>query len=61
MDDALLMWASFYHLIFRDGDEYLKGGKIRWTLRRLRSAFGIDFEYYRSAGDSYKHADIDQR
>jgi hypothetical protein len=58
-DDALLMWASFYHLAFRDNDDGLRGGKIRWMLRRIRHTFGIEFDYYRSDGGSYKKDDID--
>jgi hypothetical protein len=63
-DDAVLMWASFYHLMFRDpGVDAMKGGKIRWALRRTRYAFGIEFDYFKktdgSAGCS--RVDINQK
>src|SRR5229473_4394611 len=48
--DAVLMWASFYHLMFRDGEDFMLGGKIRWALRRVKQAFGIEFEYFRPRG-----------
>jgi hypothetical protein len=60
-DDALLMWATFYHLTFRDNDDGLKGGKIRWMLRRIKHTFGIEFDYYRKAGDGYEKSDIELR
>ena len=47
-DDAVLMWASFYHLMFRDiEEEGMKGEKIRWALRRLQKAFDRKFSYYK--------------
>ena len=56
------MWASFYHLVFRDGDSSLHGGKIRWALRRIRSTFGLGFEYYRSSVQTgFVKSDIDVR
>ncbi len=58
-DDALLMWASFYHLVFRDDDDALLGGKIRWVLRRIRYAFGIQFDYYRCTSKGVVRVDID--
>ena len=63
MDDALLMWATFYHLVFRDGGDKLLGGKIRWALRRMRDTYGISFEYYRRTDNApdYKRSDIDVR
>ena len=42
-DDAVLIWASFYHLMFRDPEiRVMKSGKIRWALRRVRDAFAGD-------------------
>lgn len=58
-DDALLMWASFYHLAFRDGEPALLGGKIRWALRRVRHAFDIEFGYFTSKKDGFEEVDID--
>jgi hypothetical protein len=60
-DDALLAWASFYHLVFRDSEESLKGGKIRWALRRIRHTFGIEFDYYRATKNGFEKSEIDVR
>jgi len=63
-DDAVLMWAAFYHLMFRDpGVDAMKGGKIRWALRRTLHAFGIEFDYFRriSKSPGFAHVDIDKK
>lgn len=61
-DDALLMWALFYHLAFRDENESkLLGGKIRWALRRVKHSFGEEFHYYRKARGGWKQEDIEKR
>lgn len=61
-DDALLMWASFYHLAFRDENEpKLLGGKIRWALRRVKGSFGEEFHYYRRTKDSWQLEDVEKR
>jgi len=63
-DDAVLMWAAFYHLMFRDPEiKAMKGGKIRWALRHTRCAFEKEFEYFTRADTSrgYKKVDIDER
>jgi hypothetical protein len=60
-DDALLMWASFYHLAFRDGEKALLGGKIRWVLRRVRYAFSIEFGYFTSTKNGFKEVDIEKK
>jgi len=61
-DDALMMWASFYHLAFRDEDELkLLGGKIRWALRRIHKSYGEEFHYYRKTIQGWKQEDIEKR
>jgi hypothetical protein len=61
-DDALLMWASFYHLAFRDKDETkLQGGKIRWALRKVHFAFQEEFRYYSRAGTEWERVDVEKR
>jgi hypothetical protein len=63
-DDSVLMWASFYHLMFRDpAIDAMKGGKIRWALRRIRHAFGIEFDYFKRIDGrrGYTRVDIDDR
>lgn len=62
--DAAMMWASFYHLMLRDPEqEEIKGGKIRWGLRRLKKAFGVEFDYFKPAGNiqGYEKVDIEVR
>jgi hypothetical protein len=60
--DALLMWATFYHLAFRDKDELkLIGGKIRWALRRVNYSFGQEFRYYRRIEGGWEQEDIQKR
>jgi hypothetical protein len=61
-DDALMMWASFYHLAFRDeGELRLLGGKIRWALRRIQKSFGEEFHYYRKTRSGWKQEEIEKR
>lgn len=68
MDDAVLMWASFYHLMFRDPEiSVMKSGKIRWALRRVRDAFAgegmrSDFAYAKSTNKTvgYRWVDIEE-
>ena len=61
-DDALMMWASFYHLAFRDEAEIrLLGGKIRWTLRRITHSFSVEFHYYRKTKGGWQQEDIQKR
>jgi hypothetical protein len=60
--DALLMWATFYHLAFRDeGELKLIGGKIRWALRRINYSFGQEFRYYRRTKGGWEQEDIQKR
>jgi hypothetical protein len=61
-DDALLMWASFYHLAFRDENEpKLLGGKICWALRKVKRSFGEEFRYYRRSKSGWEQEDIEKR
>lgn len=62
--DAALMWATFYHLMFRDPQaDAMTGGKIRWALRRARRAFGVEFDYFRRTDSSigYSRVDINEK
>jgi hypothetical protein len=69
MDDAVLIWSSFYHLMFRDPEtKVMKSGKIRWALRRVREAFAgenlrSDLVYAKptSKGKGYRWVNIDER
>jgi hypothetical protein len=62
--DAALMWATFYHLMFRDPKtDVMKGGKIRWALRRVHHTFQKEFDYFtRAKGKKgYEKVDIQER
>ena len=43
-DDAVLMWATFYHLMLRDSAS-MKAANIRKTLETIKATFGKTFEY----------------
>jgi hypothetical protein len=43
-DDAVVMWASFYHLMLRDS-EVMRSAEIRKALARLKETFGQTFLY----------------
>ena len=68
-DEAVLMWASFYHLMFRDPEtKAMKGGKIRWALRRVRDAFAGDgvrsdlaYAKPKDNKEGYRWVDIDEK
>lgn len=62
--DAALMWATFYHLMFRDPEaESMKGGKIRWALRRIHHTFAEEFDYFTRTdlATGYKKVDVAER
>lgn len=62
--DAAIMWASFYHLMFRDAHaDSMQGGKIRWALRRLHHTFGEEFTYFNKADNNkgYETVDVNKR
>jgi hypothetical protein len=64
LGDSAMMWASFYHLMLRDPEqEEIKGGKIRWGLRRLKKAFGVEFDYFKPVNNpqGYEKVDIEAR
>ena len=62
-DDAVMMWATFYHLMFRDPEIHaMMGGRIRWGLRRVRYAFQREFDYFRPSGTrGYEKVDVEER
>jgi hypothetical protein len=62
--DAALMWATFYHLMFHDPEaKAMKGGKIRWALRRVHYAFAEEFDYFTRAqtAKGYRKVDVAER
>ena len=58
--DAAIMWASFYHLMFRDENaDGMNGKKIRSALRRVHYAFGEEFNYFNRANNKQGYAKVD--
>jgi hypothetical protein len=47
--DAAIIWASFYHLMFKKNPDRMKGDEVRDTLGRLGRTFGVAMRYYRSS------------
>jgi hypothetical protein len=46
--DAAVMWASFYHLVFREDPEGMNRERILSVLERICGAFSVPFTYFRS-------------
>lgn len=44
MSDAVIMWATFYHLMLRDATA-MKAQKIREALATIKKTFGVTFAY----------------
>jgi hypothetical protein len=54
-----MMWAAFYHLIFRDpAADGMNSTKIRKTLRRIHRAFGENFDYFTRSADGQGHKQV---
>lgn len=59
-DDAVLMWATFYHLMVREpGANKMRNDQIRDALRRAQQAFGESFTYFRRKGAGHSRVDYD--
>jgi hypothetical protein len=44
-DDAVIMWATFYHLMLRDS-QAMKRDRIRTTLKTVKNTFGETFKLF---------------
>ena len=44
--DAALMWASFYHLVFRENPDGMNREQIKSALERIHQAFSVRFKYF---------------
>lgn len=44
--DAAIIWASFYHLVFREDSDKMKRKDIAMTLQKVANAFGISLNYF---------------
>lgn len=51
-DEAAVMWAAFYHLMFKQNLSAMKGGDIRNVLERLIATFGVPMTYIRHSKSS---------
>jgi hypothetical protein len=49
-DEAAVMWAAFYHLMFKNNATAMKGADIRSTLTRLIGTFDVPLSYIRRTG-----------
>lgn len=44
--DAAMMWAAFYHVVFKMNPDAMDMQAIHSALERTRDAFGISFKYF---------------
>jgi hypothetical protein len=62
--DAAMMWAAFYHLVFKTNADAMNLQAIRSALEKTRTAFGIPFKYFaksKSSPSGYKEHSIEVR
>jgi hypothetical protein len=45
--DAAIMWASFYHLVFKDNKKAMKREGVSRALQKVCNAFGTSIRYFR--------------
>jgi len=58
-DEAAIIWASFYHLIFKADEKKITRKTIGPTLRKVVNAFGITMNHFWRTDDwSYRHATV---
>jgi hypothetical protein len=48
-DDLALMWATFYHLMFRRDRHRMKGSDIKEVIKTIERTFDIRFSYFHRA------------
>ena len=39
----------------------MKEGKIRWSLRKMKRAFAMHFDYFKSEGNGFVKVDIEEK
>jgi hypothetical protein len=49
--DAAVMWAAFYHLMFKQNASAMKGADIRATLESLVNTFDVPMTYIRQRSE----------
>lgn len=60
-NDAAILWATFYHLMFRDGFNAMKRSKILENAKNASTMFNVPLNYYsksRSDKNGYRHTKI---
>ena len=60
-NDAAIMWASFYHLMFQEDPQRMKRRNIESTLRKLAKTFGVPLNYFsisKGSKEGYKRTTI---
>jgi hypothetical protein len=63
-DDAAIVWASFYHLIFKKDSETMKWGTIMSVLNTVVKTFGISLNFFwriKRPPPAYKKKEIKTR
>ncbi len=56
--DAAIIWASFYHLIFKENPIVMKRKEILPTLKNIANTFGISLYYFSNTKSPYKKKTI---
>ncbi len=58
--DAAIMWASFYHLMFKLGRTSMKRQEIQRALRKVSTAFAVPLRYFgrRTKAPGFSHLEI---
>lgn len=62
--DATIIWASFYHLMFKEDPEKMRRPNILLMLRKVAKAFGIWINYFsisKESKEGYKRKLIGSR
>jgi hypothetical protein len=51
-DDAAILWASFYHLMFKEDFKKMKGKNIELILQTLADTFNVILSYFAADNES---------
>jgi hypothetical protein len=60
-DDAAVIWAAFYHLMFRENPKVMKAAAIEAALARLIGTFDVPMTYMRRTGEKPYWRQVDFR
>lgn len=56
--DATIMWASFYHLMFKKNAKSMDREGIMTNLQLVANTFGEEFSYFSKSGSSFRKTSI---